>query len=147
MARGPNVARGHRAQAHPRVRLARRSCASGGARRAPSPTGTRARSSCTCAHGFRDLPDGQIELKCPGEIEAAVYESGRRFDAWADVARLTVPVLDLHAGKGNFPRAVAERLAAGSRSIELRTLDAPHLMPMTCPDRIADDVLAWADRV
>ena len=35
------------------------------------------------AHGFRDRPDGQIELKCPGAVEAAVYESGRRFDAWA----------------------------------------------------------------
>jgi pimeloyl-ACP methyl ester carboxylesterase len=95
------------------------------------------------AHGFRDRPDGQIELKCPGAVEAAVYESGRRFDAWADAARLTRPVLDLHAGKGNFPRAVAERLAAGSRSIELRTLDAPHLMAMTCPDEIADLLLDW----
>jgi len=98
------------------------------------------------AHGFRDRSDGQIELKCPGEIEAAVYESGRRFDAWRDASRLTRPALLLHAGKGNFPRALAERLAERSRSIELRSLEAPHLMAMTCPDAISDDLLAWASR-
>jgi pimeloyl-ACP methyl ester carboxylesterase len=96
------------------------------------------------AHGFRDRADGQIELACPGEVEAAVYESGRRFDAWADAAKLARPTLMLHAGRGNFPRALAERLAASSRWIELRSLDAPHLMAMTCPDEIADLVLAWA---
>jgi pimeloyl-ACP methyl ester carboxylesterase len=95
------------------------------------------------AHGFRDRPDGQIELKCPGAVEAAVYESGRRFDAWADAARLTRPTLLLHAGKGNFPRVLAERLAQSSRSIELRGLDAPHLLAMTIPDPIADDLFAW----
>lgn len=98
------------------------------------------------AHGFRDRGDGQIELKCPGEIEAAVYESGRRFDAWRDASQLTRPALMLHAGRGNFPRAVAERLAERSRSIELRSLDEPHLMAMTRPDAIADDLLVWASR-
>jgi pimeloyl-ACP methyl ester carboxylesterase len=143
LARGPNVAADiarKRTTCSPRARR----CARAGARGARSATGTRA-LELYLAHGFRDRPDGQIELKCPGAVEAAVYESGRRFDAWADAARLTPPVLDLHAGKGNFPRAVAERLAAGSRSIELRTLDAPHLMAMTCPGEIADALLAWAD--
>jgi len=94
-------------------------------------------------HGFRDRADGQIELKCPGAVEAAVYESGRRFDAWRDAKETRVPTLLLHAGRGNFPRAVDERFASGSSAIELRTLDAPHLMAMTCPDPIADDLLAW----
>jgi pimeloyl-ACP methyl ester carboxylesterase len=96
------------------------------------------------AHGFRDRSDGQIELKCPGAIEAAVYESGKRFDAWRDAARLTRPALLLHAGRGNFPRVLAERLVAGSPSIELRSLDEPHLMAMTRPDAIADDLLVWS---
>lgn len=96
------------------------------------------------AHGFRDRSDGQIELKCPGEVEAAVYESGMRFDAWRDAARLTRPALLLHAGRGNFPRVLAERLAQSSASIELRSLDEPHLMAMTRPDAIADDLLVWA---
>lgn len=95
-------------------------------------------------HGFRDRPDGQIELSCPGAVEAAVYESARRFDAWRDARETRVPTLLLHAGLGSFPRVLAERFAAGSSAIELRTLDAPHLLAMTCPDRIADDVLAWA---
>jgi len=96
------------------------------------------------AHGFRDRSDGQIELKCPGAVEGAVYESGRRFDAWHAASQLTRPTLLLHAGRGNFPRALAERLAQRSASIELRSLDEPHLMAMTRPDEIADDLLAWA---
>jgi pimeloyl-ACP methyl ester carboxylesterase len=95
------------------------------------------------ARGFRDRPDGQIELACPGEVEAAVYEAGRGFDAWKDAAALARPTLLLHAGRGSFPRALAERLAALSPAIELESLDAPHLMAMTIPDRIADRVLDW----
>jgi pimeloyl-ACP methyl ester carboxylesterase len=95
------------------------------------------------ARGFRDRPDGQIELACPGEVEAAVYEAGRGFDAWKDAAALARPTLLLHAGRGSFPRALAERLAALSPAIELESLDAPHLMAMTIPDRIGDRVLDW----
>jgi len=95
------------------------------------------------AHGFRDRPDGQIELKCPGAVEAAVYESARRLDAWRDAAALTRPALLLHAGKGNFPRVLVERLADRAPAIELDSLEAPHLMAMTCPDEIADRLLAW----
>src|SRR5262245_55938374 len=65
-------------------------------------------------HGFFDRPDGQIELKCPGAVEAAVYESGARFDAWRDSKETYVPTLLLHAGRGNFPRAVDERFASRS---------------------------------
>jgi pimeloyl-ACP methyl ester carboxylesterase len=104
---------------------------------------SRAALEAYLVHGFRDRSDGQIELKCPGAIEAAVYEAGRHFDAWHDAAQLTRPALMLHAGRGNFPLAVAERLAERSRSIELRSLDEPHLMAMTRPDGIADDILAW----
>jgi pimeloyl-ACP methyl ester carboxylesterase len=95
------------------------------------------------ARGFHDRPDGQIELACPGEVEASVYEAGRGFDAWKDAAALRRPTLLLHAGKGNFPRALVERLAALSRAVELETLDEPHLMAMTAPDAIGDRVLGW----
>jgi len=93
------------------------------------------------ARGFHDRPDGQIELACPGAVEASIYEAGGRFDAWKDAAALGRPALMLHAGRGNFPRALAERLAALSPWIELRTLDEPHLMAMTAPDEIADLLL------
>jgi pimeloyl-ACP methyl ester carboxylesterase len=96
------------------------------------------------AHGFHDRPDGQIELACPGAVEASVYEAGRRFDAWKAAAELTKPALMLHAGRGNFPLAVADRLAGMSKSIELRSLDEQHLMAMTKPDLVSDQILGWA---
>ncbi|HTO56066.1 MAG TPA: alpha/beta hydrolase [Myxococcota bacterium] len=96
------------------------------------------------AHGFHDRPDGQIELACPGAVEASVYESGRRFDAWKAAEALTRRTLLLHAGRGNFPRAVAERLASLSAQIELRSLDEQHLMAMTAPDLVSDQILGWA---
>ena len=95
------------------------------------------------AHGFHDRADGQIELACPGEIEAAVYEAGRGFDAWKDAAALTRPALYLHAGRGSFPGALVDRLVALAPTIERETLDDPHLMAMTDPDRIAQRVLEW----
>jgi pimeloyl-ACP methyl ester carboxylesterase len=96
------------------------------------------------AHGFHDRADGQIELACPGAIEASVYEAGRRFDAWKAAEELTRPTLLLHAGRGNFPLPVVQRLAALSPQIELRSLDEQHLMAMTQPDGVADQILGWA---
>jgi lipase len=95
------------------------------------------------AHGFHDRPDGQIELACPGLVEAAVYEAGQKFDAWKAAASLTRPALLLHALKGNFPRALVDRLAARAPAVELRSLELPHLMAMTDPDEVADEFLGW----
>jgi pimeloyl-ACP methyl ester carboxylesterase len=96
-------------------------------------------------YAFADLPDGQIDLKCPGEIEATVYEAGGRFDPWKEVSSLRVPGLLLHAGRGNFPREFIERFCAEADAFECRSLDAGHLMPMTAPDLVADELLAWVD--
>jgi pimeloyl-ACP methyl ester carboxylesterase len=35
------------------------------------------------AEGFSDRADGQVELKCPGTIEAAVFESTHSIDVWS----------------------------------------------------------------
>jgi pimeloyl-ACP methyl ester carboxylesterase len=95
-------------------------------------------------HAFADLPDGRIALKCPGEIEASVYEQGGTFDPWQEVARLRVPGLLLHAARGNFPLPFLEKFCAESVGFELRSLDAGHLLPMTDPDLVADQLLGWS---
>lgn len=95
-------------------------------------------------YAFADLPDGRIDLKCPGEIEACVYEQGGQFDPWREVVKLRVPGLLLHAAQGNFPAAFIEKFCAEAASLEFRSLDAGHLMPMTAPELVADTLLAWA---
>jgi len=96
------------------------------------------------AFGFHDRADGQVELACPGEIEAAVFESGARFDAWKSAEKLARPALLFHAARGNFPPALAQRFAAKSPAFQLVSFDAPHLLAMTSPDAVADALLGWA---
>ncbi len=94
-------------------------------------------------YAFADLPDGRIDLKCPGEVEAAVYEQGGGFDSWREIAELRVPGLLLHAGRGNFPLPFIEKFCAQSNALECRSLDASHLLPMVAPDLVADELLGW----
>lgn len=94
-------------------------------------------------YGFADLPDGRIDLKCPGEVEASVYEAGGGFDPWREVAELRVPGLLLHAGRGNFPLEFIEKFCAETDALECRSLDAGHLLPMVAPDLVADTILGW----
>ena len=92
--------------------------------------------------GFRDLPDGRVELKCSGETEARVYEAGPRLDVFTETAGLRTPVNLYFAARGERPRALVERLAASSESIEIEPIDAGHLLPMIVPDLIAEKLLA-----
>jgi len=96
-------------------------------------------------HAYADLPDGRIDLKCPGAIEASVYEAGGSFDPWAEIEKLRVSGLLLHAGRGNFPLAFMQTFCAEAAVLECRSLDVGHLMPMTAPDRVADELLGWID--
>ena len=96
-------------------------------------------------YAFADLPDGRIDLKCPGEIEASVYEAGGDFDPWDEIVKLRVPGLLLHAARGNFPLPFMQKFCAEADRVECRSLDVAHLMPMTAPDLVADELLEWAD--
>jgi pimeloyl-ACP methyl ester carboxylesterase len=55
--------------------------------------------------GLRDRPDGQVELKCASEVEAAIFSQGQGFDSWVVAARVRTPTLILWAERGDFPRA------------------------------------------
>ena len=66
--------------------------------------------------GLRERPDGGVELKCPGAVEAAVFAQGEGVDLAASVRGLAPPALWLRAERGNFPLAYvpgARRLDAG----------------------------------
>ena len=93
-------------------------------------------------HGFRDRPDGRVELKCPGEVEAAVYESGRNFDLMKEVRGLTTPTTLYFAEQGDFPRARVDALTEVAPAIHVDPLPAGHLLPMIVPDLVAEKLLA-----
>lgn len=91
--------------------------------------------------GLRDREDGQVELKCPGEVEALVFESSTSIDLFARVPAVAAPTLFLWAKKGNFQRTFYEELCAKMSQAEIRDSDAGHLLPMEEPAWVADQVL------
>jgi pimeloyl-ACP methyl ester carboxylesterase len=93
-----------------------------------------------------DRADGQVELKCSPETEAAVYAAGFTSNVWDPTANLAVPVLILWAQRGNFPRSVYEAYAKHIADARILDADASHLMAMEQPDLVVDAALAFAGR-
>ena len=95
--------------------------------------------------GLRDREDGQVELRCAPEVEAAVFQLGPKLDLAPAFAALDVPTLWLHAAKGNFPLDFVERVATSSAAVVLESLPVAHLLAMTHPAQVADRLLAWGE--
>jgi pimeloyl-ACP methyl ester carboxylesterase len=93
------------------------------------------------ADGLRERPGGGVELKCPGAVEAAVFAQGDAIDLGAWARGLAPPALWLWAERGNFPRALYERLARSMRAARVETAPAGHLIPMERPDLVAEAAL------
>ena len=91
--------------------------------------------------GLRDREEGQVELKCPGEVEALVFESSASIDLFARVPAVTVPTLFLWARKGNFPRTFYEELCEKMSQAQILDCDAGHLLPMEEPAWVAAQTL------
>lgn len=96
------------------------------------------------AEGLRDRPDGQVELKCPSEIEAAIFDQGANSESWNLAPRVSAPTLILWAVRGNFSRPHFENLAARMPDARVVDVESGHLVPMECPDRIVEAILSEA---
>jgi len=94
--------------------------------------------------GLADRDDGRVELKCPPEVEAAVFANGLHFDLWSVAARVTAPTRLLWATRGDFPRAVFEDMSEHLPHAELVDIEAGHLALMECPERVVDLVRGFA---
>jgi pimeloyl-ACP methyl ester carboxylesterase len=93
--------------------------------------------------GLRERADGQVELKCPGAVEAHIFEGAHTLDIFGCSAGLEIPVDLLWASRGDFPRAIYEQLIAGMPGASIHDVDAGHLVPMQSPEL----VIAAADRL
>jgi pimeloyl-ACP methyl ester carboxylesterase len=95
--------------------------------------------------GLADRPDGQVELKCRSEVEAAIFQAGRGFDPWPYLDRVLTPALWMRAERGNFPRFVYDQ--AAQRMADARVIDLPlgHLMLMEDPEGVLRELTAFVD--
>lgn len=98
------------------------------------------------AEGLADRSDGRVELKCPGEIEATIFENGPRVDVMGRAGEIAAPTLVLWARRGNFPRQHFENLAGRMPRGEVRDADTGHLVPMERPGLVVEEVLAFSAR-
>ncbi|MBW2540719.1 MAG: alpha/beta hydrolase [Deltaproteobacteria bacterium] len=98
------------------------------------------------AEGLADRPDGQVELKCSGETEAAIFEATGAFDLWTAADRIRTPTLIERATRGDFPRTAYEQLAARMTDARVLDIDAGHLAPMQHPDRVVAPILEFTHR-
>jgi pimeloyl-ACP methyl ester carboxylesterase len=98
------------------------------------------------AEGMADRPDGQVELKCAPETEAAVYAAGPTTDVWERVEKIAIPTLMLWAQHGDFPRTVFADYAARMANARIQDIDASHLVPMERPEIVVDAALAFTGR-
>jgi pimeloyl-ACP methyl ester carboxylesterase len=94
--------------------------------------------------GLRDRPDGQVELACPPEVEATIFEANGSLDVMQLAGGVRVPALILWARAGNFPYAHFEALAARMAAGSVRVADAGHLVPMQDPALVVKEVLRFA---
>jgi pimeloyl-ACP methyl ester carboxylesterase len=95
-------------------------------------------------HGFDDLPDGRVRLKCRGEDEARAYEHGFSHDLFRRLSTVACPVaVDCGAETDAFGIDLCQRYAA--RLPHGRAQAVPglgHFGPLEAPDVIADRIAA-----
>lgn len=85
--------------------------------------------------------DGRIRLKCPGEIEAAVYDGGGATDVYENLGELKLHVTLVTAENSNV-RILAELLRPRFSNVDFRLIDnCGHFMPQEKPDEIAALIL------
>jgi pimeloyl-ACP methyl ester carboxylesterase len=94
--------------------------------------------------GTFERPDGEIELFCPGRIEAQVYEHAAGMNGFACLRSLALPILIVrgeHSDSFDVARAEkAARLAPESRAVTIP--NATHYIPMEKPEVVAELILA-----
>jgi pimeloyl-ACP methyl ester carboxylesterase len=97
-------------------------------------------------HGTFLREDGHVQLKCPGEIEGAVFANSASLDVWSALPRIQTPVLVLRGERTEgFLSMVAEQVAARIPKGRLETISgAGHLSPMELPATVADLILDFA---
>lgn len=88
--------------------------------------------------GTRQRADGRVELKCPGEIEARVYEGAARSSSLDYLPRMHIPTLLVSGGESlTLPPARARQAARMLPQGRLEILPGVgHFIPMEAPDEV-----------
>lgn len=88
--------------------------------------------------GTRPRDDGQVELKCPPELEAKFFEAVTKLDVWPMVSKLECPTLVLWGTESHLqahgPDRGLEDALPQARTVHVS--DTDHFLPQERPDEV-----------
>jgi len=93
-------------------------------------------------HGTRQRHDGQVELKCPGAIEAQMYAGGQPFEAFELLPKVACPALVVRGehSESHLP-PVAQAIADQMPQARVVTIaGASHFAPMEKPEAVLAEI-------
>ncbi|HWO94672.1 MAG TPA: alpha/beta hydrolase [Dehalococcoidia bacterium] len=98
-------------------------------------------------YGLRDSPEGGVELKCSGEIEARIFEETARSPAFSMLGALEGHSLILLGEASYVGEAIARGAAGRMRSVELDYVPGTtHFLVMERPDDVASRIRAFLEQ-
>jgi pimeloyl-ACP methyl ester carboxylesterase len=97
------------------------------------------------ADGFRDRPDGSVELACAPEWEASNF-SAHGHDPWPALARITMPVVVLRAEHGSTCQLTSRKpFPPENPDVRVETVPGTtHFLPIERPDLVRETLLQLA---
>ena len=92
------------------------------------------------AEGAADRADGQVELKCPPELEAQMYCERSYLDVWSALRAIACPTLLVYGSEPRpYPRAPAQDVQAAIPGAEIAYVPGTgHFLPQERPAALAD---------
>lgn len=99
-------------------------------------------------HGFFERPDGKVELKCPGEYEARMFEQSFSLNTFERLPELEAPNLVIFGeSTDTFPGPLCDTIAGRFRNSERHDIkDAGHFVVMEKPEAIAAEIEGFIRR-
>jgi pimeloyl-ACP methyl ester carboxylesterase len=93
-------------------------------------------------HGVADRPDGQVELRCPRDVEATIFALGVLSDSFAFLEGLAVPTLLVRgADSPSLPAASGTEAMRRLPDGRLLSVDgAGHFVPQERPGAVMDAI-------
>jgi len=92
-------------------------------------------------HGLRDRADGQVELKCPGEVEAEIYARSGSTDLFDHLGELNTEITLVTSDNSNVRHLALLQRPHYKHCTFIDLAGPTHFIPQEIPDEVAAIIL------